>query len=66
MVFKKCSLCENEISNYSKKFNHLKIDDGHTYEICQNCMDKIIKWQQDKFTNLFPTSALKKKLKENK
>lgn len=60
----KCSLCGVEIQNYSENFNQLKIDESHTLEICQNCIDKFIKWQQKKFTNLFPTSSLKKHFKE--
>lgn len=60
----KCSLCENEISNYIVEFNQLKIDDSHIFEVCHNCIDKIIKWQQVKFTRLFPTSVLKKRFKE--
>lgn len=62
----KCSLCEKGIKNYSKHFNQLVIDGNHTFEICHNCIDKIIKWQQDKLTTLFPTSALKKRFKDEK
>ena len=60
-----CSLCENEIINYSANFNQLIIDEYHTYEICQKCIDKIIKWQQKNITDLFPTSALKKRYNKN-
>ncbi len=56
-----CSLCENEIKNYSKNFNQLYIDELHVFEICQECMDKINKWQQNKFSDLFPTNALKRR-----
>ena len=60
----KCFLCETEINNYSENFNQFKIDGSHTIEICQPCIDKFIKWQQKKFTNLFPTSSLKKRYKD--
>ena len=62
----KCSLCENEIMNYTLDFNQLKIDESHTIEICQECIDKFIKWQQKKFVTLFPTSSLKRNFKKEK
>ncbi|MFW9929040.1 MAG: hypothetical protein ACFFD1_06590 [Candidatus Thorarchaeota archaeon] len=61
-----CSLCEKEILNYNIEFNHLKIDELHTFDICQECIDKIVKWQQKIFARLFPTSALKKRYGEQK
>lgn len=56
-----CSLCEMEISNYSPTINQLKIDEKHVFEICSNCIDKIMKWQQKSISKLFPTNALKKR-----
>ena len=60
----KCSLCENEIQNYTKEFNQLVIDESHIYKLCQDCIDKFMKWQGKKFSNLFPTNLMKKRLKE--
>ncbi len=56
-----CSLCEKEISNYSPSIHELLIDENHVYEICLNCIDKIMKWQQKSITKLFPTKALKRR-----
>ena len=52
--------------NYTLDFNQLKIDESHTIEICQECIDKFIKWQQKKFVTLFPTSSLKRNFKKEK
>ena len=57
----KCSLCRKEIENYSREFNHLEIDELNSVEICQECIDKFIKWQGKIFAKLFPTRTLKKK-----
>ena len=56
-----CTLCENEILNYTFDFNHLIIDESHSLDICQDCIDKFVNWQQKIFARLFPTSALKKR-----
>jgi hypothetical protein len=55
-----CSLCEKPIKNYHSTFNHLKIDETHEIEICQDCVEKIQKWQQEKLAKLFPTKSMKK------
>lgn len=36
----------------------------HNYEICSECKNKIMRWQQNNITNLFPTSLLKKMQKK--
>jgi ribosome-binding protein aMBF1 (putative translation factor) len=55
-----CKLCEKEIKNYSSEFNQLKIDGDHKIEVCQDCVEKFQKWQQQIITQLFPTKAMKK------
>ncbi len=60
-----CTLCKNPIKNYDPAFNHLKIDEVHAADICSECMDKIIKWQQGVYAKLFPTSAAKKRYGRN-
>jgi len=57
----KCKICENEIDNYTAEFNHLVIDESHEMDICQACVDKIVKWQGKIIATLFPTKALKKR-----
>jgi hypothetical protein len=47
-------------------FNHLVIDESHTVDICSECMQKIVKWQQTIHANLFPTKSAKKFLKKVK
>ena len=42
----------------------LVIDESHIYKLCQDCIDKFMKWQGKKFSNLFPTNLMKKRLKE--
>jgi hypothetical protein len=62
----KCTLCSREIKDYSPAFNHLEIDDSHSAELCQNCIDKFVKWYGSMCANLFPTKALKKRYGGNK
>ena len=62
----KCTLCDEEISNYHPEFNHFEIDEKHSIEICKNCLDKLIKWQQKIYTKLFPTKVLKKRFGKEK
>jgi hypothetical protein len=61
----KCSLYENEIRNYILDFNHLRINELHTINVCQECIDKFVKWQQKIIARLFPTNALKKRFVEH-
>ena len=62
----KCTLCETTITNYNSSFNHLKIDETHSIEICQECITKFVKWQQSTYAHLFPTKSSKKYLEKNK
>ena len=55
-----CVICKHEIKHYSQEFNQLTINEQINVEICQDCIDKFIKWQQRKFAKLLPTKALKK------
>ncbi|MEI7542076.1 MAG: hypothetical protein WCJ94_02350 [bacterium] len=57
----KCTLCKKAIDNYSVDFHQLKIDEKHLVDICNGCIDKIIKWQGKKYAVLFPTSFMKKR-----
>lgn len=56
-----CTLCKKPIHNYNPEFNQLKIDESQSADICQDCIDKFLKWQQSIFANLFPTKAMKKR-----
>ena len=55
-----CTLCKKEIKNYHPDFNRLTIDDKTVLDICEDCEEKILKWQQEKIAKLFPTKAMKK------
>jgi len=55
-----CILCKKEIERYDLKLNQLKIDESHSVDICLDCIDKFLKWQQNIFATLFPTKAAKK------
>ena len=55
-----CKLCEAPIKNYSPDFNHLKIDQTHEIDVCEECVEKIAKWRQEIIAKLFPTKAMKK------
>lgn len=57
-----CTLCDNLIKNYNSSFNHLQIDKSHSVDICQECIDKFVKWQQNMYAQLFPTKSAKKRL----
>jgi hypothetical protein len=57
----KCRLCEQAIENYNPAFNRLKINESCSVDICQDCIDKFIKWQGSIIVKLFPTKALKKR-----
>ncbi len=55
-----CALCNEPIKDFHEKLNRLKIDDKRSVDICQECIEKFLKWQQEVFTELFPTKAAKK------
>ena len=57
----KCSLCEKDIADYSIGFNHLVIDEQHSFDICSACIDKFLKWHGKNLATLFPTKAMKKR-----
>lgn len=56
----KCNLCNKKIDNYNNEFNHLEIDKNHSANICADCIDKFMHWQQTKIAKLFPTRIMKK------
>ncbi|MFX0102052.1 MAG: hypothetical protein ACFFCS_20975 [Candidatus Hodarchaeota archaeon] len=64
MVKETCKLCGKSIADYSKVLNCLEIDEFHAIDICQECIDKFLKWQQGIFARLFPTSSMKKMLEK--
>jgi hypothetical protein len=59
-----CTICKKPIEKYNPALNHLKIDESHSADICQGCIDKIMKWQQGIYARLFPTAAVKKRYGE--
>ena len=56
-----CSLCKKPILNYHPALNNIKIDESTAADICSECIDKFLKWQQSIFAKLFPTKAAKKR-----
>ena len=60
----KCTLCESDIKNYSPEFNHLKIDQTHEIDVCEECIEKFTKWRQEIIAKLFPTKTMKKMLRK--
>jgi hypothetical protein len=56
-----CSLCGKLIRNYDPVYNCLEIDEAHAADICPDCIEKFLKWQQGIYARLFPTSAMKKR-----
>jgi hypothetical protein len=61
----KCTLCNQEIENYNPAFNHLKIDETHSADICLVCSEKFTKWQGSIIAKLFPTKSMKKIYNKN-
>ncbi len=59
-----CTLCKEQIENYSPQFNQLEIRESLSVHICQSCVNKFVNWQQRKFAKLFPTKRTKKLFKE--
>lgn len=62
----KCVLCEKKIENYSQKFNRFVINDSKTADICMGCIHRLLIWQQEIITKLFPTKVAKKWLEQKK
>ena len=59
-----CTLCREQIKNYTPEFHQLEINESLSVHICQSCVNKFVKWQQRKFAKLFPTKRAKKLFKE--
>ncbi|NTV22804.1 MAG: hypothetical protein HGA85_00320 [Nanoarchaeota archaeon] len=55
-----CTLCGSPILDYDPEFNHLTLGGSHSADICPDCLDRIIKWQQKVYARLFPTNAAKR------
>ena len=55
-----CTLCKEQIKNYTPEFNQLEINESLRVQICQSCVNKFVNWQQRKFAKLFPTKRAKK------
>jgi hypothetical protein len=60
----KCALCKEEIENYRKPFNNFEIDETLSVDICSECIQKFLKWQQKNYATLFPTKTDKTFLKK--
>lgn len=56
----KCVFCEKNIENYNEKFNRFVISKTKSVDLCLDCIHKLVKWQQEVFTKLFPTNIAKK------
>ncbi len=56
-----CALCHKPIRNYDPAFNRLEIDASQSADVCGECIDRFLKWQQRKYALLFPTKAAKKR-----
>jgi len=59
-----CLLCKKPIKNYNPIFNHMKIDESCSVDICQDCIDKFNKHQGSLSAKLYPTKAMKKRFGE--
>lgn len=62
----KCIFCNKKIDNYNVDFNHLEINKTHSVDICSDCIDEFMHWQQTKIAKLFPTKMMKKVFENNK
>ncbi len=60
-----CALCRKPIKDYHPRLNRLKIDESSHADICQGCIDKLMKWQQKIYADLFPTKAARKRFGKN-
>lgn len=60
MIIMNCTLCQKEITKYDTFYHHLPIDENHSADICEACIEAFTKWQQQKYAVLFPTKAVKK------
>ncbi len=61
-----CIICKKPIMEYKKELNNLKLDGSASADICLDCSDKFLKWQQEIFAKLFPTKAAKNRFNKNK
>jgi len=59
-----CKLCGSNIKKYSPEFNHLQIDQTHEIDVCEECVEKFMKWRQEVIARLFPTKIMKKILQK--
>lgn len=53
-----CHLCNKTIEKYDPVFNKLVLSEI-SVDICNDCIDKFLKWQQGKFAKMFPTKTIK-------
>ena len=63
---KTCRLCGKPISDYTERFNTLPLDEESSVDLCQACIDKFLRWQQERFAKLFPTAAIKKRFEKRR
>ena len=60
-----CTLCKKPIEEYNKELNNFVLDDFTSVDICLECSDKFLKWQQRIFAKLFPTKTAKNRFNKN-
>jgi len=57
----KCHICGQPIRDYQHTLHHVTINESVGVDMCQDCVDKIIRWQGSIYAKLFPTTAMKKR-----
>lgn len=56
----KCALCGKEIAKYSEEINRLDLAGKKYANLCSDCVDIFLKWQQERFARMFPTAFAKR------
>ena len=56
-----CSLCKKPIENYSREAHNIAMAGSCLADICDDCADRIVKWQGKRLARMFPTKAMKKR-----
>ncbi len=59
-IVMKCKICDRHIEDYDPEFNRMEITESFSVDICQDCIDRFMKWQGSRIARLFPTKAMKK------
>lgn len=61
IIIMKCNLCNKDIKKFNLELNQFEVDHDKVINVCQDCVDKFLKWQQKVFAKLFPTALMKKR-----